>query len=78
MNGVERVKGRCSGKPVVEGTRLTTATVLSFFLAGVPLDDIAKEYPFVTKVQIEAALRFECCRACPCKDCRWARELPVT
>jgi len=60
-NGVEVMPGRCSGQPVIQGSRLTTSTIWSCFAAcGWSLAHIAREYPSVTRKQIEAALQFEC------------------
>ena len=60
---VERVYGRCGGKPVIAGTRLPTASVLSLFLSGYSIERLGREYPTVTTVQIESAIRFEACLA---------------
>lgn len=39
---------------------------------------VAGEYPSLSHEQVERAIRFECCLACPCDDCAWAREIPVS
>lgn len=74
-HGVERVRGRCGGRPVVEGTRLPTATLYGAFMHGWSLRNIARQYPMATKAQVESALRFEMCRRCRCVNCAWAREI---
>jgi len=60
-HGIEVVAGRCSGQPVIAGTRLHTATIWSCFVVCLwSLETIASEYPSVTPAQIQDALRFEC------------------
>lgn len=75
MNGVERVEGRCGGRPVMEGTRIETRIILGWFMGGSSVADILAMYPHLTALQIEQAIRYEACATCKCKECRWAREL---
>lgn len=43
--------------PVISGTRVRVATILNFIEAGYSTDAILKEYPSLTKADIEAAKR---------------------
>jgi uncharacterized protein (DUF433 family) len=79
MNGIIRTIGVLGGKPCVEGTRVPTRQVLSLFLAGRSMAYIAKDvYPSLTAEQVEQAIRFECCLACHCSECKWAVNLKVS
>ena len=76
MNGVTKVKG----KTVIEGTTVRTSDVIDRFLEGVTdAEAIAQEYlergVLMTSAQIQAAIRYECCRTCKCDKCAWARDL---
>ena len=46
------------GKPVIRGTRMSVEVILEFLAGGMEIKDILKEYPFLEKAQIEAALDF--------------------
>src|SRR3989344_8909022 len=46
------------GKPVIAGTRMSVEVILEFLAGGMEVKDILKEYPFLKKGQIEAALDF--------------------
>jgi uncharacterized protein (DUF433 family) len=76
MNGIHRVEGLCGGRPVIEATGVETRVVLDRFLGGDSIGTIAADYD-ITPEDAERAIRFECCRACKCKDCAWARKIPV-
>jgi uncharacterized protein (DUF433 family) len=51
--------GRCSGKPRVKGTRVTTAAIGALFVDGFSVLRIVGLYPFLTRHDVEEALRFE-------------------
>lgn len=44
------------GKPVIKGTRLTVEIILEKLAYGETEDEIRKEYPFLKKDDIKAAL----------------------
>ena len=78
MNGIHRVKGVCGDRPVIEGTHVEPKIILEHFMAGMSVRAIAchvigTDHHLLSDEQVEAALRFECCKACRCKECRWAR-----
>ena len=46
------------GKPIIAGTRMSVEVVLEFIAGGMEIKEILKEYPFLTKEQIKAALDY--------------------
>lgn len=46
------------GKPVIAGTRLSVETILELISSGMEKEEIIKEYPFLTKKQIQAAVKY--------------------
>jgi len=46
------------GKPVITGTRMSVETILELLSSGMEKDEILKEYPFLTKAQIKAAVNY--------------------
>ncbi|HHT9137891.1 MAG TPA: DUF433 domain-containing protein [Candidatus Wunengus sp. YC60] len=49
---------RMFGKPVIKGTRLTVEIILEKLVYGETKDEILKEYPFLKKDDIKAALLY--------------------
>ena len=48
----------CHGKPVVKGTRVMIATVLSALASGDSVEDVLEDYPAITKKDIQAIFEF--------------------
>ena len=48
----------CNGKPVIKGTRITAQTVLEFLAAGDSVEDVLKEYPALTREDVQACLDY--------------------
>ena len=48
----------CSGKPVIEGTRIMVRNVLGIFAGGGTLTEVMESYPELTPEDISAALEF--------------------
>lgn len=48
----------CSGKPVIRGTRILVASILSQLAAGEPLERIRHGFPGLTDDDIRAAIEF--------------------
>ena len=46
------------GKPIIAGTRMSVEVILEFLAGGMEVKDLLKEYPFLTKEQIQAAINF--------------------
>ncbi len=48
----------CHGKPVIRNTRVLVSNILADLAAGLPTDQIIKNYPGVKNEDIKAALEF--------------------
>jgi uncharacterized protein (DUF433 family) len=48
----------CNGKPVVRGTRIAVQTILEFFAAGDSVEDVLREYPKLTRANVQACLDY--------------------
>lgn len=46
------------GKPIISGTRMSVESILELLSSGMEMQDILKEYPFLTKKQIQAAIEY--------------------
>jgi len=46
------------GKPVIKGTRLTVELIVEKLAYGETVEDIKKDYPFITEDDIKAALLY--------------------
>ena len=47
-----------SGQPTIRGMRVTVKDVLSFLAAGMTVDEILAEYPYLEREDILAALAY--------------------
>jgi uncharacterized protein (DUF433 family) len=48
----------CNGKPVIRGTRITVQTILEFLAAGDSVEDVLREYPGLTRRDVQACLDY--------------------
>lgn len=48
----------CNGRPVIEGTRITAATVVGFLAAGDSIEDVLAGYPTLTREDVLACLEY--------------------
>ena len=48
----------CNGQPVIEGTRITAATVVEFLSAGDTIEDVLAAYPTLTRDDVLACLAY--------------------
>ena len=48
----------CFGKPRIAGSRMYVDRLLHCFEAGWSIDDIVREYPHLTRAQVQAAIGF--------------------
>lgn len=46
------------GKPIIAGTRMSVEVILEFLAGGMEIKEMLKEYPFLTREQIHAAIQF--------------------
>jgi uncharacterized protein (DUF433 family) len=46
------------GKPIIAGTRMSVESILELLSSGMEIKEILKEYSFLTKKQIEAAIKY--------------------
>jgi len=46
------------GKPIISGTRMSVEVILEFLAGGMEIKDMLKEYPFLKREQIEAAIKY--------------------
>lgn len=55
---ITRNKKILGGKPIIAGTRMSVEVILEFLAGGMEIKEMLKEYPFLTRDQIEAAIRY--------------------
>jgi uncharacterized protein (DUF433 family) len=55
---VERVEGRCSGRPTVRGTRIFPETIVGDFDLGSPVEEIQENYPTLSMDVIRSLIAF--------------------
>lgn len=60
---VVRKRNVAHNRPVFAGTRIPVAAVVNFSEAGYSVDDILKEYPSLTRQDVEAALQAKASRS---------------
>ena len=47
-----------TGSPCIKGTRVTVSTIVRQIAAGRTADEICRDYPYLTRASIQAALEF--------------------
>ena len=55
---IERVPARCGGQPVVVGTRVRVATVLTCYRQGMRVEEIVQQYPHLKPADVHDALAY--------------------
>ncbi len=50
--------GKRGGKPCIRGLRITVHDVLSYLAAGMTIDEILVDFPFLTREDVLACLSF--------------------
>ena len=58
LNLIEESIEIMGGKPVIKGTRVTVEAILRRLAEGLSIEDILKDYPYLTKKDIQAALLY--------------------
>lgn len=49
---------RCGGKPCIRGHRIWVSLVLDLLAAGTSVEDILREYPGITREDIQACIAY--------------------
>lgn len=55
---IEKDPARCGGQPVVGGTRIRVATILSAYRLGMRVEEIVQQYPSLQPADVHDALAF--------------------
>ena len=55
---IEKDPARCGGQPVVTGTRIHVATVLSCYRFGMRVEDIVQQYPSLRPTDVHDSLAY--------------------
>ena len=50
--------GKRGGRPCIRGMRITVYDVLSYLAAGMSVDEILSDFPYLTREDIQACLAF--------------------
>ena len=50
--------GKCGGKPCIRGMRITVYDVLDYLAARMSTDDILRDFPDLTREDIQACLAY--------------------
>ena len=50
--------GKRSGKPTIRGMRITVYDVLSYLAAGMTVQEILADFPYLTREDIQACLSY--------------------
>jgi uncharacterized protein (DUF433 family) len=58
MNRIEVNPAICSGKPVIQGTRIMVRNILGMVAGGYTVDRITEAYPELTRDDVVAALEY--------------------
>jgi uncharacterized protein (DUF433 family) len=58
LNRITVEEGKCGGRPCIRGQRLRVTDVLELLGAGASFDEILKDYPFLEREDILAAIDY--------------------
>jgi len=50
--------GQRSGKPCIRGMRITVYDVLDYFASGMSVEDALRDFPYLTRQDIQACLAY--------------------
>ncbi|MBI3466740.1 MAG: DUF433 domain-containing protein [Planctomycetes bacterium] len=48
----------CHGKPCIKGTRIMVSIILDYLSASEPVEEIVRQYPSLTREDIQAAMQY--------------------
>jgi len=54
--------GKCGGKPCIRGKRMRVTDVLELLGAGASYEEILRDYPFLQREDILAAINYAACQ----------------
>ncbi len=55
---ITRDKKILGGKPIIAGTRMSVEVILEFLAGGMEIKEMLKEFPFLKRKQVEAAIGY--------------------
>jgi uncharacterized protein (DUF433 family) len=55
---IEKDPGRCGGQPVIAGTRIRVATVLTCYRHGMTVEEIVQQYPHLRPSDVHDSLAY--------------------
>lgn len=58
LNRITVEEGKCGGRPCIRGLRMRVSDVLELLAAGASFDEILKDYPFLEREDILAAIDY--------------------
>jgi uncharacterized protein (DUF433 family) len=58
LNRITVEEGKCGGRPCIRGQRIRVTDVLELLGAGASFDEILKDYPFLEREDIFAAIDY--------------------
>lgn len=58
LRNIERDPNRCGGQPVVAGTRIRVATILTCYRQGMGIEEILQQYGSLKPADVHDALAF--------------------
>ncbi len=58
LNRITVEDGKCGGRPCIRGQRLRVTDVLELLGSGASFDEILKDYPFLEREDILAAIEY--------------------
>jgi uncharacterized protein (DUF433 family) len=50
--------GKRSGKPCIRGMRITVYDVLDYLASGMSIEDVLRDFPYLTREDIQACLAY--------------------
>ncbi|MCI0333080.1 MAG: DUF433 domain-containing protein [Planctomycetes bacterium] len=58
MSHIEKDPAHCGGQPVVAGTRIRVATILTSYRQGMGVEEIVQQYPHLKPADVHDALAY--------------------
>jgi uncharacterized protein (DUF433 family) len=58
LRNIEQDPARCGGQPVIVGTRIRVATVLTCYRQGMNIEEIIQQYPALKPSDVHDALAY--------------------